>query len=235
VSEYKIIAIDGPAASGKSTVAKIIAGKLDYLYIDSGAMFRVVAFLWLEYLSAHNMSVDKTNNSTNAKILEEILAVLEIDLQDNSKKVFAGNRDLSSEIRSNTISQHVSYIASFGQVRSKLLTLQRQLAQKNNVIMDGRDIGTVVFPEAGTKIFLTASPEIRAKRRFQELSARGETVSLDALIEEIKERDKLDSTRDIAPLKKADSAFEIDTDNLSVEQVADKIMDLAQNPLGNRV
>jgi CMP/dCMP kinase len=231
----KIIAIDGPAASGKSTVAKIIAGKLGYLYIDSGAMFRVVAFLWLEYLNSHSVNVDKTNNNFNEKILKGILDNLEIDLQDNSNKVLVGSRDLSNVIRTNIISQHVSYIASFGQVRSKLLILQRNLAKKNNVIMDGRDIGTVVFPDASTKIFLTASPEIRAKRRFQELSARGETVNLDELIEEIKERDKLDSTRDIAPLKKADTAYEINTDNLSIEQVADKIIDLARNPLGNGV
>ncbi|MEY3369535.1 MAG: cytidylate kinase [Cyanobacteriota bacterium] len=137
----KIIAIDGPAASGKSTVAKIIAGKLGYLYIDSGAMFRVVAFLWLEYLNSHSVNVDKTNNNFNEKILKGILDNLEIDLQDNSNKVLVGSRDLSNVIRTNIISQHVSYIASFGQVRSKLLILQRNLAKKNNVIMDGRREG----------------------------------------------------------------------------------------------
>jgi cytidylate kinase len=227
VSDYKIIAIDGPAASGKSTVAKIIADQLGYLYIDSGSMFRVVTFFWLEYLNAHKLSIDKTNNITNSQILDQILANLKIDLEENSKKVFGNGRDLSVEIRNNTISQHVSYIASFTQVRSKLLLLQRELAQKSNVIMDGRDIGTVVFPEASLKIFLTASPEVRAQRRFNELARRGEQVDLMALVEEIRQRDKLDSTREIAPLKKAEDALEIDTDNLTINQVAEKIISLS--------
>jgi cytidylate kinase len=227
VSKFKIIAIDGPAASGKSTVAKIIAQKLGYLYVDSGSMFRVVTFLWLEYLQANKLFVDKTNNASNALILDKLLEALEIDLKDNSKEVFANGRNLSTEIRSNLISQNVSYIASFMQVRNKLLFLQRKLAEKNNVIMDGRDIGTVVFPQADLKIFLTASPEIRAKRRFDELVARGENIDLVKLVEEIKQRDQLDSTRDIAPLKKADSAHEINTDNFTIDQVAEKIIGLA--------
>lgn len=227
MSKFKIIAIDGPAASGKSTVAKIIAQKLGYLYVDSGSMFRVVTFLWLEYLQANNLLINKTNNASNALILDKLLETLEIDLKDNSKEVFANGRNLSTEIRNNLISQNVSYIASFMQVRNKLLFLQRKLAEKNNVIMDGRDIGTVVFPQADLKIFLTASPEIRARRRFDELVARGENIDLVKLVEEIKQRDQLDSTRDIAPLKKADSAHEINTDNFTIDQVAEKIIELA--------
>lgn len=219
---FSVIAIDGPAASGKSTVAKLIASKLAYLYVDSGAMYRAVTLLWLRLLS----NQASQNRERDEGLLQGILSELRMRLEDNSRTIYVNGEDVSEAIRSNLVSQNVSYIASFPEVRSRLVEIQRSISANSNVIMDGRDIGTFVFPNARLKIFLVASPEVRAQRRLAELRRRGEDINLNQLIAEIVARDKSDATREIAPLKKADDAIEINTDNFTVLEVAEKIMDL---------
>ncbi len=219
-----IIAIDGPAGSGKSTVAKIVAQRLGYQYIDSGAMYRAVTHAWLEqkFSNPQTCSSGITEQEYDEQILNEIL--MDFDFAFDKEKVFLHAKDISEAIRQNIISQNVSYIASFAIVRTALVALQRQLASKQSVVMDGRDIATVVFPDAESKIFLTASAEVRARRREKELSQKGESLDFDKLLEEIKQRDHLDSTREISPLKKASDAVEISTDDLSIDEVVEKIL-----------
>lgn len=210
------VAIDGPAASGKSTVAKIIADKLNFIYIDSGAMYRAVTLKWLEKTNAQKSDNEEV-------LLSEIIQALEIDFKDNGKTIFIDGDDKSKEIRSSKVSQNVSYVASFAVVRDALVKIQRDLSEGNNVIMDGRDIGTVVFPDAEVKIFLNASAETRAHRRIKDLKKLGENSNLQVLIEEIRQRDEQDSKRKIAPLVKAKDAIEITTDNKSINDVTQAI------------
>lgn len=217
------IAIDGPAGSGKSTVAKLLAEELDFQYIDTGAMYRAVTFAWMQkkYPNPNTCGSGLTDEEHDENLLKEVLA--NFDFKFEKSKVFLNDKDLSEDIRKNIISQNVSYIASFAVVRNALVKLQRKLGESCNVILDGRDIGTVVFPDAELKIFLTASPEIRAKRREKELLEKGEQVDFEKLLEEIKERDHQDSTRDISPLKKADNALEILTDGMAIQEVVTEI------------
>lgn len=216
-----IIAIDGPAASGKSTVAKLVARRLAYLYIDSGAMYRAVTFEWLRRI--------KTKSTDDFIKLEDLLSTMDIRFEENGKKIYLNYEDVSDAIRANEVSKNVSYIASFKNVRDKLTNIQRSMASGQNVIMDGRDIGTVVFPHAEIKIFMTASAEVRAKRRLKDLQDKGENIDLDSLIKEIETRDKLDSERAISPLCKAPDAIEINTDNLSIEEVVEIICNYNSN------
>lgn len=211
------VAIDGPAASGKSTTAKIIADQLNFIYIDSGAMYRACTLKWLEKTAASKSDADE-------KILAGIIKDLKIEFTNNGKTIFVNGKNLSNEIRSSNVSQNVSYVASFEVVRSALVEKQREFALGNNVIMDGRDIGTVVFPDAEVKIFLNASAETRAQRRMQDLKNLGEEPEFDLLVAEIKERDRLDSQRKIAPLTKAKDAIEIITDNKTLTEVTQAII-----------
>ncbi len=210
-----VIAIDGPAASGKSTVAKLVASKLGYLYIDSGAMYRVVTYLWLRKF-AKASDADEKN-------LAELLKNLDLRLEENSKRVYANDEDLSEAIRANEVSRNVSYIASFKIVRERLVELQRKIAANRDVVMDGRDIGTVVFPDAALKVYMIASPRVRAQRRLKDLQSKGENIELENLIGEIEARDKLDSERKESPLRKADGAIEINTDAMTIDEVVSKI------------
>lgn len=209
------IAIDGPAGSGKSTIAKRLAEKLDLLYIDTGAFYRSAAWLLLKL----NLAIPDL-----IKILEKAKIILE------KEKVFVEmdneRYDVTDEIRLPEVSMKTSEIASISEVRQILTDQQKSIAKNNSVVMDGRDIGTVVIPDAEIKIFLTASPEERGKRRYKELIAKGIEVDLNNLIKEIAERDKNDSSRAVAPLKKADDAIEIDTTNLSIDEVVAKIEDI---------
>lgn len=209
-SKYHKIAIDGPAGSGKSTIAKLLAEKLGYLYIDSGAMYRAVTFKWLE--------------AGKPETLDEIMAQIDIELQDNSKKILVNGKNLSEAIRTNEVSQNVSHIASFKVVREKLVDIQRKISESENVVMDGRDIGTVVFPNADYKFFMVASPEIRAQRRLKDLQAKGEEIDFNELVQQIKERDRKDSERELSPLVKAEDAIEINSDNMSIDQVLDNLL-----------
>jgi cytidylate kinase len=213
-----VIAIDGPAASGKSTVAKIVASKLGYLYIDSGAMYRAVTLEWLRKYG------DKSADD-KARLLE-ILTKFDLRLEDNSKLVYLNGENISEAIRANQVSNNVSYIASFKEVRGALVDLQRKIATGRSVVMDGRDIATVVFPNAELKIYMIASSRVRALRRLKDLEAKGEVIELETLVKEIEARDKQDSERSESPLRKALGAYELDTDSLNVDEVVDKILNL---------
>jgi len=205
----KIIAVDGPAGAGKSTVSKIVAQKLGYTYIDTGAMYRAVAL----------------KSTRSCEDLVDIIDDINIELDDKAR-VFLDGAEVTKEIRTPEISKLASDVSKFGFVRKRLTDLQRQMAQRGAVIMDGRDIGTQVLPNADLKIFLTASIEERARRRFEELQAKGQTVNLEAIKNEIALRDKQDSEREIAPLKQADDAILIDSTNLQIAEVVEKILTL---------
>ena len=205
----KIIAVDGPAGAGKSTVSKIVAQKLGYTYIDTGAMYRAVAL--------------KSSQTCDDLIM--IIDDINIELDDKAQ-VFLDGVNVTKEIRTPEISKLASDVSKFGFVRKRLTELQRQMAERGAVIMDGRDIGTQVLPNADLKIFLTASLDERARRRFEELKAKGQSVNLDAIKTEITLRDKQDSEREIAPLKQAEDAILIDSTNLQIDEVVEKILTL---------
>ncbi len=212
-----VIAIDGPAASGKSTVAKLVASKLGYLYIDSGAMYRAITLEWLRRYK-------EKSEDDKARLLE-ILSNFNLRLENNSKSVYLNNEDISEAIRANQVSNNVSYIASFKAVRDTLVEMQREIAANESVVMDGRDIATVVFPEAELKIYMVASPQVRAERRLKDLKTKGETVDLETLVKEIEARDKQDSERSESPLRKASGAYEINTDAMTIDEVVNKILE----------
>jgi len=206
------IAIDGPAGSGKSTIAKKLAKKYNLLYIDTGAFYRSAAWIMLKF-------------GLNSDKLIEFLKKSKIDLLDDKVLVEIDRKryDVTDAIRLSDVTMKTSEIASNPAIRSIISEQQKQIAKTNSVIMDGRDIGTVIIPDAEIKIFLTASPEERAKRRYKELTEKDIKVEFDSILKEIIERDKNDTNRDIAPLKKAPDAIEIDTTDLTIDQVISKI------------
>ena len=216
----KIIAVDGPAGAGKSTVSKIVASRLGYTYIDTGAMYRAVALKCNEELGIGNWE-------RNEDLTAEVLRNIEIKL-DETGKIFLDGREVTKEIRTPEVSRGASDVAKFGVVRKKLTELQREMATQGKVIMDGRDIGTQVLPNADLKIFLTASVEERARRRFEELKAKGLTVDLAQIEKEISLRDKQDSEREIAPLAQAADALLLDSTSLTIEEVVAEILRLAK-------
>ena len=208
----KIIAVDGPAGAGKSTVSKIVAARLGYTYIDTGAMYRAVALKVLQ---------------SGKPLSEELLNGIEIKL-DGAARVFLDGREVTKEIRTPEVSRGASDVATVGFVRKKLTELQREMATQGSVIMDGRDIGTQVLPNADLKIFLTASVEERAGRRMEELKAKGLDADFAQVAKEISLRDKQDSEREISPLAQAEDAILLDTTNLTIEQVVAEILRLAE-------
>lgn len=212
------IALDGPSGSGKSTVAKIIAKTLDILYLDTGAMFRACA------LEAILQNADCLDEEAVKKFIDKI--DLEIRYENGSQKTILRGEDVSQKIRLNEVSMMASNISSLPCVRAKMLEMQREVAKNNDCILDGRDIGTVVLPNANFKFFITASAEVRAKRRYDELVSRGQTVDFDEILKEINQRDYNDSHRKIAPLKQAEDAILIDTSNLTVDEVVAKILNI---------
>lgn len=203
-----IIAIDGPAGSGKSTTAKIVANKLGFIYIDTGAMYRAVTY----YALKNNLLEDK--NQLIKKIKE-----LKIDLSFNNNltKVFLNDEDITDYLRTKAVNDYVSEISKIPEIRIELVEKQRHFAENNNVVMEGRDIGTVVFPDADIKFFLVASIEERTKRRAKEFINKGENISFKQIEENLKQRDEIDSTRELSPLVKAQDAIEIDTTNLTID------------------
>lgn len=213
------IAIDGPAAAGKSTVAKIVAEKRSYVYIDTGAMYRAITYVALK----------ESADLTDEKMLSELLKKTTIELitSKEGQKVLVNGNDVTEDIRKDEVSNQVSIVAKHRLVREEMVRRQQLLGDKGGVVMDGRDIGTHVLPNAEVKIFLLASVEERANRRFEENVKKGYDVNYETLIEEIARRDKLDSEREVSPLRKADDAVEIDTTSLSIDEVAGRILEIA--------
>ncbi|HHV95486.1 MAG TPA: (d)CMP kinase [Clostridiaceae bacterium] len=211
------IAIDGPAGAGKSTVAKAISKKLGIIYLDTGAMYRTVA------LKAIKENVDSLDREKLSNIVKNIN--MEIRFIDNQQHMFLDNEDVTEKIRTPEVSIGASNVGTIPEVRLKMAELQRKFAEKHNVVMEGRDIGSFVLPNATLKIFLTATLEKRAERRYKELIEKGTTgISMEDVKRDIEYRDKNDSSRSLAPLIKAPDAIEIETTNLTVEEVVDKII-----------
>ena len=205
------VAIDGPAGAGKSTIARKAAAELGFIYVDTGALYRTVA------LNALRSGVENTKNP------EEVIPTLksaEVSLKfiDGEQHVFLRDEDVSTAIRQNEVSMAASNVSSIPEVRAFLFDLQRNIAKSNDCIMDGRDIGTVVLPDAKIKIFLTASAEARADRRFKELQEKGQDVAYEVILKEIKERDYQDMNRETAPLKQAEDAVLVDTTEINLEE-----------------
>ena len=208
-----VIAIDGPAGAGKTSTARAVAQNLGYHYMDTGAMYRAITYAVLTSFKSY--AEDDVS---------QLITSLNIDIRyiDKIMRVFINGDDVTRHLRSAEINQHVSVIASYKDVREKLVEIQRDFAavlkkEGIGVVVDGRDIGTVVFPKAAVKIFLSASPEVRAQRRFAELAGSGKEIHYDDILNAVNERDAIDSTRDIAPLRQADDALLIDTSTLSFE------------------
>lgn len=206
-----IIAIDGPSGAGKSTVAKLVSNKLNYEYIDTGAMYRALAYKAYK----NNIKISETQ-------IDDMLSNTKIDYYNNN--IFLDNENVEGYIRSENISILASEISKLKNVRTKMVVLQRMIAKNKNIIMDGRDIGTVVFPKADFKFFVTASVEKRANRRYNELKIKGLDVLYDDILSDIKARDKNDSNREISPLKIAADAVVIDTTDMNLEDVVNKII-----------
>jgi cytidylate kinase len=219
-----IIAIDGPAASGKSTVGVLLAKKLDYLYFDTGIMYRAVTWAALQGLKA-------VDDETQVTRLAE---TVQIDVQPPSKSdgrqadVLLDGVDITWEIRRPEVDANVSQVSAYAGVRTAMTAQQRRIGQRGRVVMVGRDIGTVVLPEAELKIYLDASVEERARRRFEELRKRGEVADYEKILAAMKKRDKIDSTRAIAPLRAAEDAIRICSDQINAAQVVEQIMELAR-------
>jgi cytidylate kinase len=212
-----IIAIDGPAGAGKSTIAKLIAQKMGFLYIDTGAMYRALTL----------KALDKGLNISDAQGIIDLARNSTIDLinnPDGSLKVMLDGIDVSLPIRDPRVTKHVSDVAKIKEVREEMLKLQRALGKKGNSILDGRDIGTVVFPDAQKKFYLDANFSERVNRRHKELHEAGKEISLDSVQADLSNRDTIDSTREHAPLRKANDAIYVDTTDLSIQQVVDKVL-----------
>ena len=214
------IAIDGPAGAGKSTIAKRLSKELGYYYVDTGAIYRTVAY-FLDLWGVSPKDVDNVN-----RYIDELTVGIEYD-EDGLQHMIMNGMDVTGDIRTQDISQKASLVSAHACVREMLLDMQRDVAKQHNVIMDGRDIGTVVLPKADVKIFLTADPEVRAKRRYDELIAKGQKANLETILKEIKQRDYQDTHREIAPLKMARDSVKVDTSALDIEQVVAEIKAIA--------
>ena len=210
------IAIDGPAGAGKSTIAKRLAKELGYYYVDTGAIYRTVAYFF-DLWQINAKDVDAVS-----RYIDELTVSIEYDEEGNQHMIM-NSLDVTGDIRTQEISQMASVVSALPVVRDLLLDMQRDVAKRHNVIMDGRDIGTVVLPRADVKIFLTADPAVRAKRRCEELLAKGEKANFDTVLKQIAQRDQQDMSRAIAPLKKAKDAVELDTSNLDIDGVVQEM------------
>ena len=222
-----IIAIDGYSSTGKSTTAKLVANALQYVYIDTGAMYRAVTYLALQQKFLSSSEEGKGKQSIDEQGLLKALEQSAISFRYNSQR----GENIEKEIRSMTVATYVSEVAKIPKVRAYLVNLQRQMGDQKGIVMDGRDIGTVVFPEAELKIFMTASEQIRAQRRFEELQQKGEQASYEQVLKNIQERDYQDTHRTESPLQKADDAIEIDNSDTTVIEVVSQIVQLAQEKI----
>lgn len=217
------VAVDGPVGAGKSSIARAAAKKLGFIYVDTGALYRSVG------LFCHRCGADLSSHEAVAAVLPQIHPG--IRLMDGVQHIFLNGEDVSEQIRMPEISMAASAVSAVPAVRSALLEMQRKIARENNVIMDGRDIGTVVLPDAQVKIFLTAAPEIRAKRRYDELCAKGVSTTFEEVLADLNKRDYDDSHREVAPLKQADDAVLADTSGLDFEQSCGLVCDIIKEKL----
>ncbi|MFC4804478.1 (d)CMP kinase [Filifactor villosus] len=212
-----IIAIDGPSGSGKSTIAKELAEKFQFLYIDTGSMYRALTLGYLEE------GTDLENEDARRRFLERMHVSF-----DTQNRVCLNGREVAEEIRGIEVTQTVSYVSAFADIRKKMVELQRKFAKENSVVMDGRDIGTTVFPEAEVKVFLIADVQERARRRWNQMKEKGMDITLEEVEAELRIRDEKDSNRKVSPLRKAEDAVEVDTTSLTVEEVIEKIGSIVQ-------
>lgn len=214
------IAIDGYSSTGKSTIAKRLANALGYVFIDTGAMYRAVTHFALE----HGWIINK---QVNTEALLSELATMQLkfvpNLQLGKSEMYLNGTNVDSKIRKMEVSENVSQVAVIKEVREKLVALQQQMGEEKGIVMDGRDIGTVVFPNAELKLFMTASPETRANRRYKELLDRGEKVTFNEVLRNVRKRDYIDSNREVSPLKKADDAIEFDNSNVGLEEQFERV------------
>ena len=219
------IAIDGPAGAGKSTIAKKLAAELGYHYVDTGAIYRTVAY-FMDLLGVSPKDVDGVE-----RYIDELTIEIEYD-EEGKQHMIMNGMDVSDDIRTQDIAQKASLVSAHAVVREVLLDMQRDMAKAYDVIMDGRDIGTVVLPKASVKIFLTASPEVRAQRRCDELIAKGQKAKYDTILKEIKQRDYQDTHREIAPLKLARDSIKVDTSEMDNDQVVAHIRNIVREKSG---
>ena len=221
------IAIDGPASAGKSTIAKKVAEQLGYIYLDTGAMYRTLTY------AALSNEVDLQDEEALHTLLKGIRITFST-AENEMQRVFLNDEDVTDSIRSEEVTQNVSLVSSFAKVREEMVARQKSIARSGGVVMDGRDIGTVVLPDAEVKIFMTATAEERALRRYKENIAKGMTTTLEELTEDMKRRDHLDSTRSVSPLKKAEDAIVLDSTHLEIDEVVKQILGIIEvrlNPL----
>lgn len=224
MSKHPVIAIDGPAGSGKSTAARLLARRLGYAHVDTGALYRTVTLLALE------RGLDLADGAALAALVPEIN--VRFEPAEDGVRVFSGDREVSEDIRSAELTAQVKYAARSPLVREALRPVQRAFAERSGVVMEGRDIGTVIFPDAEVKFYLDASIEIRAERRWRELAARGESVTREEVKRQEAARDESDRNRQVAPLRQAQDAVVFDTGGRSVEETADRLAELARERLG---
>ncbi|WP_413533762.1 (d)CMP kinase [Empedobacter brevis] len=226
MKENLIIAIDGYSSTGKSSMSKIIAKNLGYTHIDSGAMYRAVTL----YAFQHNYIVD---NKIDEQSLVNNLSKIKIEFKQDSTTqkniTYLNGKNVEADIRTMQVSKMVSPISEIPAVRDYCVALQQQMGEKGSIVMDGRDIGTTVFPYADIKIFVTASPEVRAERRFLEYQQQGKNIPLDEVLKNVNERDYIDSHRAYSPLRKADDAIEVDNSNMNLEETVNKVMEIIQS------
>ncbi len=225
MAKYISIAIDGPAGAGKSTIARRLAKELGYYYVDTGAIYRTVAYffdLW---------GISPKDADGISRYIDELTVGIEYD-DDGVQHMIMNGMDVTADIRTQEISQKASLVSAQPIVREMLLDMQRQVALEHNVIMDGRDIGTVVLPKATVKIFLTASAEVRANRRTKELLERGQTADYNRILQEIQQRDYQDTHREIAPLKPARDSVKLDTSNMDIDSVIAAIKEIVEKKVG---
>lgn len=228
MSKKITIAIDGHSSTGKSTVAKQLAKELGYIYVDSGAMYRAVTLFAMRKLFVSDTNFDK---EAIIRHLPFINVKFIFDDKAGFGEIYLNDENVEKEIRLLEVSQQVSKVAAIPQVRKKLVKLQQEMGKGKGVVMDGRDIGTVVFPDADLKLFMTASSETRAERRFKELKERGDNITFEQVLKNVKERDYLDTTRADSPLLKADDAIEIDNSQMDLEEQFKKVLQLAKDKI----
>ncbi len=222
------IAVDGYSSTGKSTIAKRLAAALGYIYVDTGAMYRAVTLFAL-----NNGFIGTQDDILGlVKQLPKIKLKFVPNKETGRSEMYLNGKNVEEEIRTMKVSRQVSKVAAIGEVRTKLVEMQQQMGKDKGIVMDGRDIGTVVFPDAELKLFMTASPEIRATRRYKELLDKGEKVTFEEVLKNVQERDRIDSTRSISPLKKAKDAIEFDNSDMGLEEQFERIHEFAKRVIG---